>query len=75
MPQREQLANTSSRPCQKKKKQSRLSRAPNREVGESQGEREPHVGGRAGIRAEAWRGEGEHARRASLGEVEGSMSG
>ena len=32
-----------SRPCQKKKEQSRLSRVPDHEGGESQGEREPHL--------------------------------
>ena len=35
-----------SRPCQKKKKHSRLSRAPDHEEGESQGGREPHYGKR-----------------------------
>ena len=30
--------------CQTEKKQSRLSKAPNREMGESQSEREPHLG-------------------------------
>ena len=35
-----------SRPCQKKKKQSRLSRVPDHEMGESQGGREPHFGER-----------------------------
>ena len=38
--------------CQKEK--SRLSRLPDREMGESQGEREPHLGE---IKAGAWRGE------------------
>ena len=33
-----------SRLCQKKNEQSRLSKEPNREEGESQGEREPHFG-------------------------------
>ena len=33
-----------SRPCQKEKEQSRLSRAPDHEVGKSQGERDPHLG-------------------------------
>ena len=33
-----------SRPCQNEKEQSRLYRAPDRTVGESQGEREPHLG-------------------------------
>ena len=35
-----------SRPCQKEKEQSRLSKLPGREMGESQGEREPHLGKR-----------------------------
>ena len=48
-----------SRPCQKEKEQSRLSRVPHHEVGESQGEREPHLGERERrIRARAWRGKG-----------------
>ena len=47
-----------SRLCQKEKKQSHLSRSPNREVGESQGERVPHLGEKKGIRAVAWRGNG-----------------
>ena len=33
-----------SRPCQKEKKQSCLSRVPDRKVKKSQGEREPHLG-------------------------------
>ena len=39
-----------SRPCQKEKEQSRLSRVPGHEGGETQGGREPHLGVR-GIRA------------------------
>ena len=35
-----------SRLCQKEKEQSRLSRSPDSEVGESQGERESHLGER-----------------------------
>ena len=35
-----------SRPCQKEKEQSRLSRVPDHEGGESQGEPEPHLGKR-----------------------------
>ena len=35
-----------SRLCQKKKEQSRLCKAPDRKVGKSQGEREPHLGER-----------------------------
>ena len=35
-----------SRPCQKKKEQSRLSRVPGHEGGENQGGREPHLGER-----------------------------
>ena len=74
---------------QKKKEQSRLSRAPDRKVGESQGEQEPHLGERGGSEREHGEervdstvkegrfqgGEGEKARRAFLGEVEESMSG
>ena len=37
-----------SHPCQNEKKQSHLSRSPDRMVGESQGEREPHIGEREG---------------------------
>ena len=48
-----------SRPCQKEKEQCRQSRVPDREEGESQGGREPHLGERErGIRARAWRGKG-----------------
>ena len=36
--------------------QSPLSRPSNCEVGKSQGEREPHLGEKEGIRAGAWRG-------------------
>ena len=46
VPQREQLASTPSRPCQKEKEQSRQSRSPDHKVGKSQGERESHVGER-----------------------------
>ena len=76
-----------SRPCQKENKQSRLSRAPDRKVGKSQGEREPHLGererGGSGQEHEEIRvdptvekdrfqgGKGGQARRASL---EGSSS-
>ena len=45
-----------SRPCQKEKEQSRQSRVPDHEGGESQSEREPHLGQREGSRAGAWRG-------------------
>ena len=44
VPQREQLPRTQSCLCQKEKKQSRLSRSPDGKVGESQGERDPHLG-------------------------------
>ena len=44
--QSEPLASTTEPLCQKEKEQSHLSRAPDREAGESQGEREPHLGGR-----------------------------
>ena len=43
VPQREQLASTPSRLCLKEKQQNRLYRAPDCEVGKSQGEREPHL--------------------------------
>ena len=43
-----------SRLCQKEKEQSRLSRVPDHEGGESQGGREPHLGERErGIKARA----------------------
>ena len=44
--------------CQKEKKQSHLSKAPDRKLGESQGEREPHLGERREIRVGASRGKG-----------------
>ena len=47
-----------SRPCRKEKEQSRLSRAPDHEVGESQDGQEPHLGKKGGIRARAWSGKG-----------------
>ena len=47
-----------NRPCQKEKEQNRLPRVADRKVGESQGEREPHLGERGGIRAGTWRGKG-----------------
>ena len=75
--------------CQKEKEQSRLSRVPDHEGGESQGGQEPHLGEREGSerRHEEERvdytvkegrfegGKGGQARRASLEQVEGSMSG
>ena len=79
-----------SRLCQKEKEQSCLSRVPDNERGESQGGRELHRGEREGrIRAVAWSGKGGFhgegkqiprrkggkARRASLEQVKGSMSG
>ena len=76
-------------PCQKEKEQSRLSKAPDHEWGESQGVREPHLGERGGSEREHGVervdstvnegrfqvGQGGQARRASLEQVEGSMSG
>ena len=44
VPQREQLARMPEPPLQKEKEQSRLSRAPDHEGGESQGGREWHLG-------------------------------
>ena len=47
-----------SRPCQKEKEQSCLSTAPDREGGESQGGREPHLGEKEGDLSESmeWKG-------------------
>ena len=42
-----------SRPCQNEKDQSRLSRVPDLEGGESQGGREPHLGEREGDRSKS----------------------
>ena len=78
-----------SRPYQKEKEQSRLSKAPDHEGKESQGGREPHLGERGGRsereheveRVDSTVKEGKFQRgkggqaRASLEEVEGSMSG
>ena len=47
-----------SRPCQKEKELSCLSRVPDHEGGESQDGREPHLGEKRGIRARSWRGKG-----------------
>ena len=46
--QREQLASTLEPPLPKGKETKGLSKAPDRKVGESQGEREPHLGERKG---------------------------
>ena len=48
VPQREQLASTPKPPLPKGKEHSRPSRVPDREEGDSQGEREPHLGERDG---------------------------
>ena len=47
-----------SRPCQKEKEQSRLSKAPDHEGGESQDGREPHLGEKKGDQSESmeWKG-------------------
>ena len=47
-----------SRPCQKEKEQSRLSRVPDHEEEESQGGREPHLGESEGDQSESmeWKG-------------------
>ena len=42
--QSEQLASTLEPPLPEEKEHSRLSKAPDREVGKSPGEREPHLG-------------------------------
>ena len=46
------------RPYQKEKEQTRLSKAPDHEGGESQGEREPHLGKKEGDQSESmeWKG-------------------
>ena len=79
-----------SRLCQNEKEQSRQSRAPDRKGGESLGEQEPHLGEKEGDQSESterkgwtlqWKkgrfqgGDGGRARRASLREVERSISG
>ena len=48
VPQKEQLASTLSRLCQKEKEQSHLSRSPDHEGRERQGDREPYFGEREG---------------------------
>ena len=47
-----------SRPCKKEKEQSRLSKVPDHERGESQGGREPHLGKSKGDQSESmeWKG-------------------
>ena len=47
-PQREQLTSTPEPPLPIGNEQSHLFKAPDREVGEIQGEREPHLGERKG---------------------------
>ena len=47
-----------SRPCQKEKEPSRLSRVPDHEGGESQGGRELHLGMREGHQSESMEGKG-----------------
>ena len=79
-----------SRSCQKEKEQNRLFRVPDHEGGESQGGQEPHLGEREEDQSESMGrkrvdstvnegifqgGKGGQARRASLEEVEGIMSG
>ena len=57
VPQREQLASTPKPPLPKEKEQSHPFKAPNRMVGENQGEREAHLGEREReIRERVWRG-------------------
>ena len=53
VPQREQLASTPEPLCQEEKEQSRQSRASDREEGESQGEREPHLSKKEGDQSES----------------------
>ena len=64
-----------SRPCQKEEEQSRQSKAPDHEGGESQGGREPHLGEKEGIRARAWSGKGElHRERGQIPRRKGRAS-
>ena len=53
-----------SRPCQKEKEQSRLSKAPDHEGGESQSGREPHLGESEGDQSESMEWKGWTPRRA-----------
>ena len=53
VPQREQLVSTPEPPLPNGKKQSRQSRAPDVEGGESQGEREQHLGEKEGDQSES----------------------
>ena len=55
VPQTEQLASMPESPCHKEKEQSLLSRVPDHEEGESQGEREPHLGNREMDQSESMR--------------------
>ena len=65
------------------KEESRLSRSPDRKVEESQGKRQTYLGEREGVQSgkmgkgglHSERRERGQAKKASLGEVEGSMSG
>ena len=52
-----------SRPCQKEKEQSRQSKAPDHEGGESQGGREPHLGEKEGDQCESGKGGLDRERR------------
>ena len=54
--QREQLASMPEPPLPKEKQQSRLSWVSDHEGEESQGDQEPHLGEREGIKPGAWRG-------------------
>ena len=58
VPQREQLTSMPSRLCQKEKKQSHLSKTPNRDAERSQGEREPDLGEREGDQSGSMKGKG-----------------
>ena len=53
VPQREQLASMPERLLPKGKGTNRLSKAPDHEEGESQGEREPHLGKKEGDQSES----------------------
>ena len=78
MPLREQLARTPEPPWPKGKKQSRLSRVPDREGKESQGERDLHLDEKEGDQSESMREKGwtPLGRKANSKEVrEGAQEG
>ena len=70
VPQREQLASSQSRLCQKENEQNRLFKAPDRMVRESQGGREPHLGEREGHQSGSMKRKGWTPQRRKAGSKE-----